>query len=146
MWLKLLECIYQMLEHVRLRWSEHGVTLTVKVACQSVILSTFVVSCSGNANKLCKCPSQDLCQQFSRSSSFWLCKQSWNHCTWDNSNSQVDSTPYRITGKFGEEFNLANWRGIKKNRQIKNRQILIVTRRNSRVTQNLRKSVGIRQI
>ena len=26
---------------------------------------------------------------------------------------------YRIAGKFGEEFNLANWRGIVKNAKLK---------------------------
>ena len=26
---------------------------------------------------------------------------------------------YRIAGKFGEEFNLANWRGIQKNAKLK---------------------------
>ena len=52
---------------------------------------------------------------------------------------------YCTVGKFGEEFNLANWWGIEKNRQVKNRQILIVTHK-MRVTYNLRESVGIRQI
>ena len=29
-------------------------------------------------------------------------------------NRTVDQKKYRIAGKFGEEFNLANWRGIER--------------------------------
>ena len=31
----------------------------------------------------------------------------------------TNSADYRIAGKFGEEFNLANWRGILKNAKLK---------------------------
>ena len=33
--------------------------------------------------------------------------------------SQTRTIDYRIAGKFGEEFNLANWRGILKNAKLK---------------------------
>ena len=32
---------------------------------------------------------------------------------------RVKLMPYRIAGKFGEEFNLPNWRGILKNAKLK---------------------------
>ena len=56
---------------------------------------------------------------------------------------------YRIAGKFGEEFNLANWRGILKNAKLKIANFEIYTLNGMRLRIFVSRestSAGIRQI
>ena len=67
----------------------------------------------------------------------------------DSERLMTPKTDYRIAGKFGEEFNLANWRGILKNAKLKIANFEIYTLNGMRpqiFVSRESTSAGIRQI